>query len=261
MAARPAQFFIITAILISGVIIAVSTITPTYYISQPDQTLRIGLLTDSIDGLTESALASIEIDDKGQKAEKTREKFEDQITDTISRLRYNDVTLVLNGFSLVGNISGKIDVTQMPGSPPIFEDMPANVNVEVDFTISSPSFRLNYISFFNTSVSVAGTGASGGLLLIENIDGQQFINQLILPLFFTVNGEPYDNALFAIGKKKDSDTNVTIINVEGRGSGIYILKIEFSVDEDAGGETEQFNLEIYTARGARTDIVIDTFDD
>ena len=252
MAARQAQFFIITAVLISGVIIAVSSVTPTYYISQQDQTLKIGLLTNSIDGVTESALGAVDIGNiKGKKYEN---KFRREISRTLSQLRYNDVSIVLNDIDLDGNTTGRINVRPMPGSPPTFVIMPASVNVLVNYTLSSPSFNINYVSSFKTNIRVAGTGASGGLVLVEDVIPD--INRLTLPIFLTVNGEPYDNAAFEIGKKRPRDSNVTITDVQNLGNGIYILTIEYSTAGGTGGNTRRFNLEMYTAKAARTDLRI-----
>ena len=250
MTARQAQFFIITAVLISGVIIAVSSVTPTYYISQQDQTLKIGLLTNSIDGVTESALGAVDIGNiKGKKYEN---KFRREISRTLSQLRYNDVSIQLNDIDLEGNTTGRINVRPMPGSPPTFTKMPASVDVLVNYTLSSPSFKLNYISKFQTRIQVAGTGASGGLFLIEDVVPD--VNRLTVPIFFTVNGEPYDNAVFEIGKVNRRNAVVTITDIDAKGNGIYVLTIEYTKGPSGSENTRRFNLEIYTSKASRTDL-------
>lgn len=258
MVARPGQFFIITAVLISGVILAVSTITPTYYISQPDQTLRIGLITDSVDGVTEAGLATLEIGNKA-KLGKYERRFAKNIFDSLSRLRYNDVTVKLNATpDLSGNVSGRVDIRPMlSSSPPIFTKIPATISAIVDYTLISPSFNIHYFSKFNTSATFAGTDpATRGIVLVVD-PTPPLVHRLTLPIFYTVNGVPYENAAFEIGKVRgQSGAAVTIIDIEQIGNGIYILTIDYT--DGSGQNTRRFSLEIYTAVGARTDIVIRT---
>ena len=257
MATRPGQFFIITAVLISGVILAVSTITPTYYISQRDQTLQIGLITDFLDGVTESGLAVLDIGNKA-KLNKMEKKLKREIFDTISRLRYNDVTVSLNAVpNLEGNVTGKVNLKNMPLNPPIFDKVPATLSAVVDYTLSSPSFSIHYFSTFDSSLDFSGSGASKGIFL-EVLNSTH--TRLTLPLFYTVNGVPYDNAAFAIGdgKKKNRDAVITITDIEQKGNGLYDLTIEYTTGPTRNDETIKFILEIYTARGARTDLEFKT---
>lgn len=255
MAARQAQFFIITAVLISGVIIAVSTVTPTYYISQPDQTLKIGLLTDSIDGVTESALGAVDIGNLGKKKSPAKywNKFQREVTRTISQLRYNDVTLELNDIVTDGNVTGRLDARSL-NSTLGQTLMPASIVVGVSYNVSSPSFRINYTSSFSTSIRVAGTGPAAGAILFTNVAPDT--DRLILPIFYEVNGEPYDFATFEIGKIGRRNAVVTITDVTNNHNGIYLLTIEFSTGPSGGENTRNFHIEIYTAKGARTDLRI-----
>ncbi len=255
MAARQAQFFIITAVLISGIIIAVSSVTPTYYISQQDQTLKIGLLADSIDGVTESALGAVDIGNLGKKKGPLKywNKFQREITTTISQLRYNDITLELNDIVFGGHVTGRLDARTL-NSTLGQTLMPASIVVGVSYNVSSPSFRLNYTSSFTTSIRVAGTGPGDGAILFKDVAPDT--DRLILPLYFEVNGDPYEFATFEIGKIGRRNAVVTITDVTNNQNGIYVLTIEFSTGPGGNDTTRNFHIETYTAKGARTDLRI-----